>query len=224
MILGFIVWLVLSALVGSWASKLKRSGGGYFFGALVLSPLIMAIILAFVGENKKAVEKENQQKIERKAELKESLNTSWKTAMKQNGFSEYLDSFEKNGIDSFDVLSALTDYDLEKLGMVNIGERKKFLMFVKELSAGKVKLTKYLDRDFTPTHKVKLITASDGISVRKKPDNTIEAFTKIPDGTEIEHLSTGETVELNKVKGNWFEVKTKDGVSGWVFSGSLEKL
>lgn len=47
----FIFWLMFSALVGVFASKRGRSGFGWFLIALILSPLIAAILLALIPPN-----------------------------------------------------------------------------------------------------------------------------------------------------------------------------
>jgi hypothetical protein len=77
---------------------------------------------------------------------------------------------------------------------------------------------------FIPTHKVKLLTNADGLSLRNEPNSKDEPFMKIPDRTEVEHLETGEMAELNKISAPWYKVKIVDGVQGWCFSGSLEKI
>jgi uncharacterized membrane protein YiaA len=47
---GFlVVWVLLAILIGVWASKRGRSGGGYFLLALILSPLIGALVLLIAG-------------------------------------------------------------------------------------------------------------------------------------------------------------------------------
>jgi hypothetical protein len=42
--------------------------------------------------------------------------------------------------------------------------------------------------------------------------------------TETQYLNAGNEVKLQNKKGQWFEVRTKDEISGWCFSGSLEKI
>jgi hypothetical protein len=83
---------------------------------------------------------------------------------------------------------------------------------------------KELYEQFTPTHKVKLITDAQGLGLREKPDASIDSFMKIPDGTEVQHINTGGDIKLGKKNGQWFQIRTKDGAFGWCFSGSLEKL
>jgi hypothetical protein len=78
--------------------------------------------------------------------------------------------------------------------------------------------------EFKPTHRVKLLTASDGLSLREKPNPAMEPFTKLPDGTEVQHINTGAEIKLQDKKAPWYEVITKDGKQGWCFSGSLEKI
>jgi len=79
-------------------------------------------------------------------------------------------------------------------------------------------------KDFLSTHRVKLLTDTEGMSLRKKPNPDIEPFIKIPNGTEIQYMSTGGEVQLGETKGYWFKIRTKEKVYGWCFSGSLEKI
>jgi len=44
-----IVWIFLSILVGVFASSKKRSGMGWFFLSLIISPLITFIIMLVIG-------------------------------------------------------------------------------------------------------------------------------------------------------------------------------
>jgi hypothetical protein len=78
--------------------------------------------------------------------------------------------------------------------------------------------------DFTPTHKVKLLTDSKGLGLRREPNPLIDSFTSLPDGTEIQHLNTGGKIKLQDKEGLWYEIITKNGMHGWCFSGSLKKL
>jgi len=77
---------------------------------------------------------------------------------------------------------------------------------------------------FMPTHKVRLFTNAEGMSLREVPDARDEPFTKLPNGTEIEYLEIGDMVELAERKAPWFKIRTKDNICGWCFSGSLEKI
>ena len=49
-------WLIFAILVGVFAGKKGRSGIGYFFLAVILSPLIGLIILLIAGENREKAE------------------------------------------------------------------------------------------------------------------------------------------------------------------------
>ncbi len=68
-----IFLLLLSGLVGYWANTLGRNGWVWFFVALLISPLITAIILLIIGKEKEtAIEAEAQKQAaieKRKAEL-----------------------------------------------------------------------------------------------------------------------------------------------------------
>jgi len=46
----FLSWLVFAILVAVWANNLNRSGVGFFFLSVFLSPVIAAIILLLVGK------------------------------------------------------------------------------------------------------------------------------------------------------------------------------
>jgi uncharacterized membrane protein YeaQ/YmgE (transglycosylase-associated protein family) len=138
MLFAIIIWFVLSVLVGLWAEKWHRSALKYSIISLIFSPLVGAFIIGILGVNKKAVEKEKQEKLARKEAFKKRLNNTWKDLMRKNNFSQYIDIFEKNNIDNIDIILALTDYDLEKLNMDNIGERKRFIQLFREFSAGKI--------------------------------------------------------------------------------------
>jgi len=48
-IVFFVFWIFLSILVGAYASSKNRSGGGWFFLSLIISPLIAFIIVAVSG-------------------------------------------------------------------------------------------------------------------------------------------------------------------------------
>lgn len=50
--MGYIVgWIVLSIAVGIWAGKWGRDEGGWFFGALFVSPLLAGLCLLACGRN-----------------------------------------------------------------------------------------------------------------------------------------------------------------------------
>jgi len=83
---------------------------------------------------------------------------------------------------------------------------------------------KDIPNDFVPTHRVKLLTNTDGMSIRKNQNTNIEPFDKIPNDTEIQLISIGSEISFNEIKGNWYFIKTKENIYGWCFSGSLEKL
>jgi len=53
----FIFWILLSILVGVFASSKKRSGVGWFFISLFISPLIGFIILLVIGPSPSTLKK-----------------------------------------------------------------------------------------------------------------------------------------------------------------------
>jgi hypothetical protein len=76
---------------------------------------------------------------------------------------------------------------------------------------------------FVPTHRVKFLADIGGLSLRREPVPSSAAFTKIPNGTDVQHTNTGGIVKLRGEEALWYEIITKDGIRGWCFSGGLEK-
>ena len=58
-IIGGIIWFILVCILAGVASSKGRSGIGFFFLGLLLSPLIGFIILALMGENTEKLQKQN---------------------------------------------------------------------------------------------------------------------------------------------------------------------
>jgi hypothetical protein len=83
---------------------------------------------------------------------------------------------------------------------------------------------KDLPNEFIPTHKVKLLTNAIALGLRNEPDDSIKPFTRIQNGTAVQHINTGGIVFLQNIKGEWVKIKTKEGIRGWCFSGSIEKI
>ena len=54
---AIIFWFMLAALVAVLASKRNRNAGGWFFLALILSPLIAGILLLIIGEPEEQLSK-----------------------------------------------------------------------------------------------------------------------------------------------------------------------
>jgi hypothetical protein len=51
----------------------------------------------------------------------------WKEIFNENELNEYIDLFEKNKLNNNEIISDLTEKDLEKLGINIMGDRKKIL-------------------------------------------------------------------------------------------------
>jgi predicted Ser/Thr protein kinase len=143
-LLWIVVYLGLCVLVGLWAQKLMRNGTPYMIFSVIFSPLIIAIILAFLGENKKAIKAEieeaRRRKIEKEnriQEIKQNITASWKNILEQNGFAEYIEIFEKNKINNADVILTLNEQDLESMGISAVGDRKRIIQIFKESSPDK---------------------------------------------------------------------------------------
>jgi predicted membrane protein len=141
LILRIAVYLGLCLLVGRWAQSLKRSGNTFMFLSIFFTPLLIAIILAFLGINKKAVlaekesvEKKRFEKERQVKEFKEKINSSWRLALEQNGFSKYIELFEKNKVDSAEVILALNEQDLIAMGIDAVGDRKRTIQTFRNIS------------------------------------------------------------------------------------------
>jgi len=69
----FLLWILFSALVAAYASKKGRSGAGFFFLALFLSPVIAFIVaLASKPDREAAARKSGLKKCPRCAEYVQS--------------------------------------------------------------------------------------------------------------------------------------------------------
>ena len=67
--LGIILYIIFCIIVGAAASNRGRSGIGYFFISLLLSPLIGFIIILVLGENKNI----RKDRLYEEAEIKETV-------------------------------------------------------------------------------------------------------------------------------------------------------
>ncbi|MEZ9862479.1 hypothetical protein [Vibrio breoganii] len=56
--MGIILWVILSIVVGFIASGRGRSGFGYFFLSLIITPLLTLVILLVIGTNEKKIEED----------------------------------------------------------------------------------------------------------------------------------------------------------------------
>ena len=67
--MDIIIFLVIfSALIGYWANNYGRNGWLWFFIALLISPLITAIVLLFMGRDGDAKAKKESDEIEAEAQ------------------------------------------------------------------------------------------------------------------------------------------------------------
>lgn len=79
--------------------------------------------------------------------------------------------------------------------------------------------------NFKPTHIVKSLTHVNCLGLRDIPNPDFNAFIQIPNGKKVQLLETGDKVNLlNYYDGKWYKITTKEGVRGWCFSGSLQKI
>ena len=60
------------------------------------------------------------------------IGKNWKDVLLENGLEEYIDVFEKNKLTNLEILSELNENDLEKLGIVIMGDRKRILKIFRD--------------------------------------------------------------------------------------------
>jgi len=68
-----ILLIVFSALVGYWANNWGRNGWLWFFIALLVSPLITAVILLFMGRDGEAKAKQESDNIKAEAQKQAAI-------------------------------------------------------------------------------------------------------------------------------------------------------
>jgi hypothetical protein len=68
------------------------------------------------------------------------IGKNWKDVLLENNLGEYIDVFEKNRLTDLEIISELTELDLEKLGIAVMGDRKKILKIysVNEISTASI--------------------------------------------------------------------------------------
>lgn len=89
----FIVYIALSFVVLSVANGKGRSGCGWFFLSLLISPIIVLIILAVIGDTEEKRRETLQSDIETTEEIKKKMSektaaTSSTTSAKDNAIEE----------------------------------------------------------------------------------------------------------------------------------------
>ncbi|MCL2792501.1 MAG: SAM domain-containing protein [Spirochaetaceae bacterium] len=141
------------------------------------------------------------------------VEKKWNDILRENNLDEYIDIFEKNKLTDLEIISELTEDDLEKIGIIAMGDRRRMLKLFSGIN---------IYKEFIPTHRVRSFpTGSYGMELRKEPNVSIDHFAVIPNGAEVQHISTGDDITLTNT---WFEIITKDEKRGWCFSRSLEKI
>ena len=68
-----IILIIFSGLVGYWANNWGRNGWLWFFIALLVSPLITAVILLFMGRDGEAKAKQDSDNIEAEAQKQAAI-------------------------------------------------------------------------------------------------------------------------------------------------------
>ena len=68
-----ILLIIFSALVGYWANNYGRNGWLWFFIAILISPLITAVILLIMGRDGEAKAKQESDNIEAEAQKQAAI-------------------------------------------------------------------------------------------------------------------------------------------------------
>jgi hypothetical protein len=145
--IGSIIFFVLAIFLGFWAEKWRHKGSLQRKGSLIYS-IIIAIIVSpirvfamigwvniltilplvplvwdiYIGRKKFML----------------YLNNTWEYTFIKNGFTQIVEIFKKNNINSFDTILTLKDCDLKQVGIEGKEERKNLLKFIKIYRAGKI--------------------------------------------------------------------------------------
>ena len=79
-------------------------------------------------------------------------------------------------------------------------------------------------KEFTASHIVTTMKDEENIGLRNEPKIKNEPFIEIPNGTEVQFLSSGNYITINKLYAPWVQIRTKENICGWCFMGYLKKL
>jgi len=80
-----IIALIFSALIGYWANNWGRNGWLWFVVAVLISPLITAIILLFMGRDGDAKAKKESDEIEAEAQKAAAVEKRKKELLNEKG-------------------------------------------------------------------------------------------------------------------------------------------
>jgi hypothetical protein len=65
--------------------------------------------------------------LKKREHLIKFIGKNWKDVLMENSLGDYIELFEKNKLTDIEIISELTESDLEKLGITIMGDRKKIL-------------------------------------------------------------------------------------------------
>ena len=80
-----LIAVIFSALIGYWANNWGRNGWLWFFIALLISPLITAIVLLFMGRDGDAKAKQESDEIEAEAQKAAAVEKRKKELLDEKG-------------------------------------------------------------------------------------------------------------------------------------------
>jgi len=69
------------------------------------------------------------------------MNDELKEKLVENSLSEYIDLLEKQKVNTEELLSELTQYDFEKIGITIVGDQKKFLKLFPKNDTNETKIS-----------------------------------------------------------------------------------
>jgi uncharacterized membrane protein len=198
-IVAILIYIIFCFIAAAAASNRGRSGFGYFFLSLILSPIISLIIIVVLGENKKV----QRRRIAEDAEIRENIAQVYRK-------DRYNNTVLANNSNK----------------LITYNDTKK-CPFCAEFIKPEAIVCRFCGKDipnFIATHRVKSISNGAGIGLSNIPNRNVEPSIKIPNGTEVQFIEMGEEIEFMGIKAPWIKIKTDEGVQGWCFSGSLEKM
>ena len=93
----------------------------FAFITTILLSIVIWRIVKYIGSASLNKNEQNSQK------NTDNLGKSYKELLAENNLEQYIELFENNNLTEYDLLTELSEDDLEKLGIIIMGDRKRIL-------------------------------------------------------------------------------------------------